>query len=132
VPFGIVKAVLLMRVNLDPNCIFRVYNFHDQRQVCYSISKYGVRATLKALQKIVLEAAFKIEKNYKDVQTCCDTAMYYSNRVESEKILERWAEYYYKKRWAFLSSYLDSITEFVVLIGLLVWLYYRFQQAISL
>lgn len=97
VQFGIVLAILLMRLWLNPDPAFKVYNFQDERQACYCFKKYGNKPTLMALRKICLEAACNININYTNVLQCCEEAMSYSYIVRSEKMIIKWAAFYKKQ-----------------------------------
>nr|WP_321514135.1 hypothetical protein [uncultured Pseudodesulfovibrio sp.] len=77
--------------------VFAFYNFHEERQACYSLRKYGAEATLRALKLLVVEAANEINKNYVDVADCCSEAVDYDYKSCAQNLIIEWAAYYKKQ-----------------------------------
>ncbi|MEZ7195987.1 hypothetical protein [Pseudodesulfovibrio karagichevae] len=98
VQFGIVMAVLIMRLWLSPEPVFTVYNFQEELQACQSFKRCGIKPTLMALRLLVLEAANEINSNYTNVLECCEQAMRYSRIVHSEKLIIKWAGHYKRQK----------------------------------
>lgn len=95
--FAIVNCVLLMRLGLDTNEIFRFYNFQDEWEACYSFRKYGGESTLQALKLLVTEAATEICNNYVDVTGCCEKAVEYDIQACSQGLIIKWSKRSRKK-----------------------------------